>query len=340
MIWFDLDNSPHVPLFRPIFAELDKRGEKYIITARDFAQTIDLLKFWELDYNVVGKHGGKNKLKKVLNLLNRSRQLRKFCKRKNISLAVSHGSRTQPLAARSLGIKAVFLLDYEFTTRKFFESFVSYMLMPKYIPDERLRSCGFDLKKVIRYDGFKEELYLKDFVPDPGFRKKINVPDSSILIVFRPPGMTGHYHDERSEQLLVKSLEYFSSFNDTTCLIINRGEMEKEYINSKIKPKDNIIFQRNAVDGLQLLHAADIAVSGGGTMNRESALLGTKTYSIFTGKRPYLDEYLQQLGRLNFINTPEEVSSIPVEKTSKKNIINFNPQLAETITGLILEYAK
>lgn len=63
----------------------------------------------------------------------------------------------------------------------------------------------------------------------------------------------------------------------------------------------NIIFLEKEVNGLQLLFSADISVSGGGTMNRESALLGTKTYSIFTGKRPYLDEYLQDMGKLKFI---------------------------------------
>jgi predicted glycosyltransferase len=42
MIWFDLDNSPHVPLFRPILRELDRRSVPYMVTARDFAQTKEL----------------------------------------------------------------------------------------------------------------------------------------------------------------------------------------------------------------------------------------------------------------------------------------------------------
>jgi hypothetical protein len=151
--------------------------------------------------------------------------------------------------------------------------------------------------------------------------------------------MTGNYHDRKSEELLVKSLEYFSSSENTICLIVNRGEMEKKFILSRIKQNDNIRFLSIAVDGLQLLYTADIAVSGGGTMNRESALLGTKTYDIFTGAKPFLDEYLQKLGRLRFVESIEDIISIPVRKASEKKIIAFNPRLPEIIADLLIEKA-
>ena len=94
MLWFDLDNSPHVPLFRPILQELVKRSSPTLVTARDFAQTKSLLDLWKIDATVIGEHGGRNKLLKILNLLVRSQQLVRFVRKRNISLAVSHGSRT------------------------------------------------------------------------------------------------------------------------------------------------------------------------------------------------------------------------------------------------------
>ena len=42
-IWFDLDNLPHVSLFRPVFEELEKRNVDYIVTARDFDQRVKQL---------------------------------------------------------------------------------------------------------------------------------------------------------------------------------------------------------------------------------------------------------------------------------------------------------
>lgn len=339
MIWFDLDNSPHVPLFRPIISELERRGLQYTVTARDYAQTTELLSFWGIKYNVVGSHGGKNKIKKVLNLLNRARMLGKYVKNKPVKLAVSHGSRSQLSAAKLRGIKSVLMLDYEYTETKIFNTLSTYMLMPAVIPDERLRSAGLDLKKVQRYNGFKEEIYLREFVPDKNFRNEIGVSNTDILIVIRPPGMSGNYHDPRSEKLLTESINYFSSFNNTACIIVNRTAREKNFILSNITLKSNTRFLDKPVDGLQLLFAADITLSGGGTMNRESALLGTKTYSIFTGRYPYLDEYLNSMGRLTFITERNEIKKIELLRHSGKKPPVFDNNLTADITDKLAELA-
>ncbi len=95
MIWFDLDNSPHVQIFKPIFKELDKIDEKYFITARDFSQTLELLEYYKISYKKIGLHGGKNKLKKVGNLIYRAYQLYRFVDSIEYDIAVSHGSRSQ-----------------------------------------------------------------------------------------------------------------------------------------------------------------------------------------------------------------------------------------------------
>ena len=44
-IWIDLDNSPHVPFFRPIINELKHRGCEVVITSRDCFETTKLLKY-------------------------------------------------------------------------------------------------------------------------------------------------------------------------------------------------------------------------------------------------------------------------------------------------------
>ena len=45
-------------------------------------------------------------------------------------------------------------------------------------------------------------------------------------------------------------------------------------------------------------------------MNRESALLGTPTYSMFTGRRAAIDEELARRGLLRFLETPADVAGI------------------------------
>lgn len=344
MIWFDLDNSPHVPLFAPVFTELTKRNIPYDITARDFAQTLSLLKMWNIPHTAIGSHGGKNKIKKVLNLLKRKGELKKYIRNKysgaaKPAIAVSHGSRTQLVASKGLGIKTLLMMDYEFTETRIFNRYANDILVPVFIPDKRLSSNGIDLKKVIRYNGFKEELYLSSFKADENFRKSIDVSGSDILAVIRPPGMLGNYHDSKSEELLIHALNHLSSYNNCTVLITSRSQKDRDFITLNVKNKSNIRFLEKTVDGLELVNSADIVLSGGGTMNRESALLGTKTYSIFTGKRPYLDEYLEEMGRLKFITTKEEIENIKVERNKSKEPYSFNKNIVQEVTDIIADKA-
>jgi predicted glycosyltransferase len=239
-----------------------------------------------------------------------------------------------------LGVKSVLMLDCEYTEAKIFNRVSTHLLMPALIPDERLRSAGFNLRKVQRYSGFKEEIYLREFVPDKSFRGEIGVSENDILIVIRPPGMSGNYHDQRSEKLLIEAINHFSSFKNTACIIVNRTEREKKFILSNIELKLNVRFLDKPVDGLQLLYAADITLSGGGTMNRESALLGTKTYSFLTGRYPYLDEYLRDKGKLNFIVNKDEIKKIPIYRNGSKQPPIFENNLVSEITNKLLELAK
>ena len=41
-IWIDLANSPHVPFFRALVPEFVARGHEVLVTAREFAQTLEL----------------------------------------------------------------------------------------------------------------------------------------------------------------------------------------------------------------------------------------------------------------------------------------------------------
>lgn len=336
MIWFDLDNSPHVPLYAPVIKELEKRGMEYIITARDFAQTLALCDMQKLEYTAVGKHGGKGKFAKVFNLIERSRQLKNEIAGKKIHAAVSHGSRTQVITSKRLKIPSILMLDYEYTENKIFNIFADYILMPVYIPDEVLDRTGFNLKKVIRYNGFKEELYLNDFVPDYNFREKIGVSSEDLLIVIRPPSLVGNYSKKESETLFVEAIKFILKAN-AKCLIIKRTKEDYELISGIIKGNENVKFLDKVVDGLQLIYAADIFLSGGGTMNRESALLGTKTYSIFKGRKPYLDEFLESDGKMNFINDIEDLKKIEIKKYEKPQV-SFKNDLVKEVTDIIMSY--
>jgi uncharacterized protein len=338
-IWIDMDNSPHVPVFKPIIGILGANNIRVFVTARDYAQTIPLLHYWKIDHVQVGKHGGKNKIKKVINLAYRSMQLFFLMRKKKIDLAVSHGSRSMVVAAKLLSIKTVTMLDYEYTETGIFNFFSDYLLMPELIPSERLKNAGLDLKKIIRYDGFKEELYLNNLVPDESLRKSLAIAQENILVTLRPSALLGNYHNPLSEKIIIALLHKLVDMESVTVLIVSRSAEDKKLITSEFGEK--IRFLEQAVDGLQLIWNSDIFISGGGTMNREAALLGVPTYSVFTGRKPYLDEHLEREGKLVFINSIADIEKIQI----KKRVVSLpdkekSAAMAEKVCNTILSLRK
>src|SRR6266496_4912387 len=74
-IWIDLDNSPHVPFFAPIVEELQERGYAMVLTARDCFQVHELADLFHLNCKLIGRHFGKNKIRKMAGLCFRAMQL-------------------------------------------------------------------------------------------------------------------------------------------------------------------------------------------------------------------------------------------------------------------------
>ena len=74
-IWVDLTNSPHVLVLRPVIAVLRARGADVRVTARDFAQTVELAERLEVDCEIIGQHRGARLGAKAVGLAERSAAL-------------------------------------------------------------------------------------------------------------------------------------------------------------------------------------------------------------------------------------------------------------------------
>jgi predicted glycosyltransferase len=231
------------------------------------------------------------------------------------------------------------MLDYEYTESGIFNTLCTWLLMPEFIPEERLQQSGFSLKKLQRYPGFKEELYLPYFKPDPGFRQSIGVPENRTLVTIRPSAMYANYHDPLSEQILLEVIEKSLGAPQSWPLIVSRIEKDRTFIRERFGERIN--FLEKPVDGLQLMWNSDVFISGGGTMNREAGLLGVPVYSIFTGRKPYLDEYLAEQGRLTFIDTLEKVDLIEIRARDRRSEFRCqNPNLVDEVVDQLLELAE
>src|SRR5256886_16758495 len=173
-IWIDLANSPHVPFFRALIPEFKERGHQTEVTARDYAQTVELATTAGLMPVVIGGHGGGKLTGKAGNLVGRAAALGKWARGRGLDLALSHNSYAQIAAASGLGIKSVTLMDYEHQPANHLAfRLASRVIVPRSFPGTELRKYGASTKKVKRYDGLKEDVYLADFKPDPSFEQTL-----------------------------------------------------------------------------------------------------------------------------------------------------------------------
>ncbi len=316
-IWIDLANSPHVPFFHALIPKFTERGHTVEITARDFAQTVELAMKAGMMAHIIGGHGGGSIAGKAGNLLGRASALRKWARARGIDLAVSHNSYAQIAAAAALGIKSVTLMDYEHQPANHFAfRTASRVIVPNAFPDADLTRYGASTRKVRRYQGTKEDVYLADFIPDPAFAetlRKLNIASDDVLVVARPPAREALYHRFENE-LFDQLIEHLHSQPAVKIVMLPRSRAQRE--GYEASAMTNLIVPGEALDGANLIAAADLVVSAGGTMNREAAALGVPAISVYAGKWAAIDEELIREGRLQRIGSPDEIKQLSIKKKS------------------------
>lgn len=315
-VWIDLDNSPHVPLFIPIIKELERRGVKVTITARNMYQVVELLDFFKLDCTVVGGHWGKNKALKILCNCARVAQLLPIAREMRPDLAISHGSRAQVLACKLLGIPTIMMHDYEYSIKTGFIE-PDWVLMPDVIP---INSMNRRTGRVLQYPGLKEDVYIPNFRPDPTIFAQLGISPKNLIVTVRPPATEAHYHNPESEILFAETMRRLAENPNIRAVTLPRNSRQRHQLQeswSDLLAAGCMIIPDSAVNGLNLLWYSDLAISGGGTMNREAAALGVPVYSIFRGKIGAVDHYLADQGRLTLIETIEDVRT-------KINLVRWN----------------
>ncbi len=302
-VWVDITNSPHVPVFAPLISRLRARGDAVEITAREYAQTLQLLELHGLEADVIGRHGGRSRLGKARSLVSRERALRSWAKGRGFDLALAHGSHDLTLTARRLGIPSSTMFDYEWAwlQHQLGCRAATKVVVPEAIPPERLKRYGAVPPKLLRYPGLKEEYYLADFEPDAELPARLGVDPARVLVVLRPPPDISLYH-RHENPLFPQTLDRLGRDPAVHAVVLPRTDEQREYVRSLALP--SVLLPERAVDAQSLIAAADLVVSAGGTMNREAVALGVPVYTTFRGRLGGVDEALIREGRLRPLADP------------------------------------
>jgi uncharacterized protein len=312
-IWVDLTNSPHVLVMRPVIEQLRADGHDVQVTARDFAQTLELCERFAIEHTAIGRHRGERLAAKAAGLASRSAALVRWARSdarahggRRFSIALGHGSNDVTVAAAMLRLPSSTMFDYEWAAVQHHVNcrLARAVVVPDAIPERRLRRYGAG-GKVRAYAGLKEEYYLADFQPRDDVLGELGLDPARPIVVVRTPPELSLYHRFESD-LFARVLERLSgaaALEGVQPVVLARVDSQR----AELARMPGLLLPRHAIDAQSLIAHADLVISAGGTMNREAVALGTPVYTTFAGRIGAVDERLIAEGRLRRLTSAEQL---------------------------------
>ncbi len=340
-VWIDLTNSPHVLVMRPVIELLRSDGHEVCVTARDFAQTLQLLDRFGIEHTAIGHHRGERLADKALGLASRSTALVRWARGASrgatspdsvgatprsahsadrlghfsgrsghsvpcFDIALGHGSNDISVAARLLRIPCSTTFDYEWATVQHHVNcrLAQAVVVPDAIPPERLDRYGAK-GKIHPYAGLKEEYYLADFEPDGAVLAELAIDRDRPLVVVRTPPEVSLYHRFENDLFAAVLTRLREAARDlgVQSVVLPRTADQR----AQLRGVEGFTVPEKAIDAQSLIAFADLVISAGGTMNREAVALGTPVYTTFEGRLGAVDERLIGEGRLRKLGGAEQI---------------------------------
>jgi predicted glycosyltransferase len=332
-VWIDLTNSPHVLVMRPVIELLRADGHDVRVTARDFAQTIELCERFDIAHTAIGRHRGERLAAKAGGLVSRSAALARWARAerraaggRRFDIALGHGSNDVTVAAALLRIPSATMFDYEWATVQHNVNcrLARAVVVPEAIPPQRLERYGAR-GKLRPYAGLKEEYYLADFEPDPAVLEELALDRARPIVVVRTPPAVSLYHRFEND-LFARVLERLAdaaAADGIQPVVLPRVDSQRE----ELRQVPGFVVPEHAIDAQSLIADADLVISAGGTMNREAVALGTPVYTTFQGRLGAVDERLIAEGRLRNLGDADELDLARRDRARAESRIRRDPRV-------------
>ena len=331
-IWFDITNTPHVNFFKPIIKSL---SNNYILvfSLLDFAETVPMFdKEISRNYIVLGTHKGKRRVNKIIGMFNRIVTLSNKIPYFDIKISIG-GDASNYLAKLRRKLSITFD-DNETSFNVRYSRFTDFAFWPEAVPKDVLLRQGFKSSSLYQYHGYKEDVYLADYVPNNNFMNQI--PFNNYILV-RPENLQANYINNDKVKTISPKLLRELSKSGYNILYLPRYKMDKEYA----KGIDNVYIPEEPVNGLDACYFADAVLTGAGTFAREAACLGVPSFSFFAGKQLLsVDKALIKEKKMFWSRDVGELIEA-LKKSEKRNVdLTHSKNVQEEVISKLLEVIK
>ncbi len=280
MIWLDVLTPKQAMLFGSMALELMEHGYSITLTARDYDYTFAVLRNLGIRFIPVGRYADiptdkiVEEAKRIIELVE---------KIKYFDVLISYPN---PVASRisfGLGKPYIAMTDspHSEAPSRLSLPLAHIVVFSKCIPEESIKPYIVEGKtKLIQYNGVDEIQWIKNFVPNEKYVKSLGLEPYNY-IVLRPPEIKASYYRDRSVihvfEIIVKKIL------EMNITIVYLPRYKDDEIAMKYNHNELFIVPQQSVGilGTNLLYFSLAAISGGGTMSREAALVGTLGISLF-----------------------------------------------------------
>ena len=303
--WVDLVSPSHPFFFASLLDGLDDFEAQ--TTVRDKTETVDLAQTVGLDFEVVGKDFQWTPLK-VAGYPLRTAQL--IFQAPSADIAFCSRNPMCVLASKARRVPCIHFTDNDITAyrdglrfeRQYnrLESMATYNVVPEAFQESELTQWHASPESVRTYDGYKEDIYVSGFEPDPGFLDRLPFED---YVVVRPEALDATYVDA-GDSLVPELLERCVD-RDLNVVYLPRMRGDADF--AADLPEESVYTPEEALDGLQLSWHATCVLTGSGTMAREAACMSKPAVSFFPNTLLSVDQQMVAEGRVLHSRDVDEI---------------------------------
>jgi hypothetical protein len=290
-VWIDLASPSHPVFFKAIADGLDRPT---VVTAREKTETVPLAEEAGFEFTVRGRDYD-NKWLRTAGVPLRTLQLAADTPAADVSL--SQRNAMCVLASKARGMPSIHFTDNDITYYldtplveegfNYFRAMATAHVVPDAFQLAELTDYGASRSSIHTYDGFKEEVCVADFEPDPSFPERLPFDD---YVVVRPEAIGAAYVDLAPEESLVPEILERAVDAGLNVVYLPRRPGDRKH--AAPYPSDRVFVPDGPLAGLQLSWYADCTLTGSGTMGREAAAMAKPAVSFFPHTMLSVDQRL------------------------------------------------
>jgi len=318
LVWLDAMTSKQGTLLSVIAKELKSLGHEVLLTCRSYEYTAGSIRRFGFDPVIIGSYGEGGSKEKIFQDIKRMEGLLKLLStmRETPKVLIAYPNPPAARVAFGLGIKYVALTDspHAVIPSRLSLPLADIIITPSAVPKSEIEKYIYrDGAKIYQYEGVDEIAWLLRCKPNEKYIRSVLRLRPFNYVVFRLREYLATYYSTKSAVSVTKVIKELSDLG-LTVVVLPRYSTDMFLVEELSKQGINVRLIKDMYDGVSLAFYARAVITGGATLAREAALLGTLGVTYFPFSL-YVNDYVAGKGfPLYVAKTDDDIVELVVDK--------------------------